>query len=83
MTVKFVMCGAKKSPPFKVSLCFVTCSVVMSFETKSFLSGLIIDAFGELRDQQEQVKEDMEVNLKTKWKLNPFRLMMPVVSHSI
>lgn len=28
-----------------------------------FLSilGLIIDAFGELRDQQEQVKEDMEV----------------------
>lgn len=24
-------------------------------------SGLIIDAFGELRDQQEQVKEDMEV----------------------
>lgn len=27
------------------------------------LSGLIIDAFGELRDQQEQVKEDMEVRL--------------------
>lgn len=26
-------------------------------------SGLIIDAFGELRDQQEQVKEDMEVRL--------------------
>lgn len=25
-------------------------------------AGLIIDAFGELRDQQEQVKEDMEVN---------------------
>ena len=25
------------------------------------LPGLIIDAFGELRDQQEQVKEDMEV----------------------
>lgn len=25
------------------------------------VSGLIIDAFGELRDQQEQVKEDMEV----------------------
>lgn len=24
--------------------------------------GLIIDAFGELRDQQEQVKEDMEVS---------------------
>lgn len=24
--------------------------------------GLIIDAFGELRDQQEQVKEDMEVH---------------------
>lgn len=25
-------------------------------------AGLIIDAFGELRDQQEQVKEDMEVH---------------------
>lgn len=25
------------------------------------IPGLIIDAFGELRDQQEQVKEDMEV----------------------
>lgn len=25
-------------------------------------AGLIIDAFGELRDQQEQVKEDMEVS---------------------
>lgn len=25
-------------------------------------TGLIIDAFGELRDQQEQVKEDMEVS---------------------
>lgn len=28
-------------------------------------SGLIIDAFGELRDQQEQVKEDMEVRFAT------------------
>lgn len=27
-----------------------------------FDAGLIIDAFGELRDQQEQVKEDMEVH---------------------
>lgn len=27
------------------------------------LLGLIIDAFGELRDQQEQVKEDMEVRV--------------------
>lgn len=27
--------------------------------------GLIIDAFGELRDQQEQVKEDMEVQRDT------------------
>lgn len=26
-------------------------------------TGLIIDAFGELRDQQEQVREDMEVRL--------------------
>lgn len=29
------------------------------------LLGLIIDAFGELRDQQEQVKEDMEVRFDT------------------
>ncbi len=28
-----------------------------------FCAGLIIDAFGELRDQQEQVREDMEVQL--------------------
>lgn len=28
-------------------------------------SGLIIDSFGELRDQQEQVKEDMEVRFET------------------
>jgi hypothetical protein len=27
------------------------------------IPGLIIDAFGELRDQQEQVKEDMEVRV--------------------
>lgn len=27
--------------------------------------GLIIDAFGELRDQQEQVKEDMEVSVRS------------------
>lgn len=30
-----------------------------------FFLGLIIDAFGELRDQQEQVKEDMEVRFDT------------------
>ncbi|KAF7230923.1 ryanodine receptor 3-like [Nothobranchius furzeri] len=29
----------------------------------AIIQGLIIDAFGELRDQQEQVKEDMEVRL--------------------
>lgn len=29
------------------------------------IKGLIIDAFGELRDQQEQVKEDMEVHKPT------------------
>ena len=34
-------------------------------------TGLIIDAFGELRDQQEQVKEDMEVKDKT-LKVNTF-----------
>lgn len=33
------------------------------------VSGLIIDAFGELRDQQEQVKEDMEVR---DWQRKPF-----------
>ncbi len=27
------------------------------------LPGLIIDAFGELRDQLEQVKEDLEVSM--------------------
>ena len=31
-----------------------------------FFAGLIIDAFGELRDQQEQVKEDMEVRFETR-----------------
>ncbi len=31
-----------------------------------FKPGLIIDAFGELRDQQEQVKEDMEVSAVTR-----------------
>ncbi|KAF7218178.1 ryanodine receptor 3-like [Nothobranchius furzeri] len=30
----------------------------------AIIQGLIIDAFGELRDQQEQVKEDMEVRLQ-------------------
>lgn len=36
----------------------------MIFPHRAFafvVAGLIIDAFGELRDQQEQVKEDMEV----------------------
>lgn len=33
-----------------------------------FKPGLIIDAFGELRDQQEQVKEDMEVSAVTRLK---------------
>lgn len=32
--------------------------VIVFFSLKT---GLIIDAFGELRDQQEQVREDMEV----------------------
>lgn len=34
-------------------------SVLSAFIFK--ILGLIIDAFGELRDQQEQVREDMEV----------------------
>lgn len=39
--------------------------MLWSIENKPCLCltpGLIIDAFGELRDQQEQVKEDMEVS---------------------
>lgn len=38
---------------------------VFSAQLHSFVPflGLIIDAFGELRDQQEQVKEDMEVKV--------------------
>lgn len=35
--------------------------------------GLIIDAFGELRDQQEQVKEDMEVRGDCML-INPWRI---------
>lgn len=35
-------------------------------------SGLIIDAFGELRDQQEQVKEDMEVRIGSKTVLHSY-----------
>lgn len=35
--------------------------VFLNTSSHSFTVGLIIDAFGELRDQQEQVKEDMEV----------------------
>lgn len=34
---------------------------MLSLSLSLCLSGLIIDAFGELRDQQEQVREDMEV----------------------
>lgn len=36
------------------------CDMLTSFVV---VAGLIIDAFGELRDQQEQVKEDMEVRV--------------------
>lgn len=42
--------------------------------------GLIIDAFGELRDQQEQVKEDMEVSLSVSGSgLLPWALVLPPV----
>lgn len=34
------------------------------------LTGLIIDAFGELRDQLEQVKEDMEVSINYRSQLD-------------
>lgn len=37
------------------------CNIVSRVCVCVCVSGLIIDAFGELRDQQEQVKEDMEV----------------------
>jgi len=46
----------------------------LTVATYPFEIGLIIDAFGELRDQQEQVREDMEV-----WKehhIFPFLLLI-------
>jgi len=52
------------------------------------LKGLIIDAFGELRDQQEQVKEDMEVSfhstsdltfITTLFITSWIKLMLPLV----
>lgn len=43
-----------------------TCGSCYQFKLKNMfvyvLTGLIIDAFGELRDQLEQVKEDLEVS---------------------
>lgn len=39
-------------------ICLMSFSNISNF---TITVGLIIDAFGELRDQQEQVKEDMEV----------------------
>lgn len=35
---------------------------VFTYTSSCVSTGLIIDAFGELRDQLEQVKEDMEVS---------------------
>lgn len=45
-------------------------------------SGLIIDAFGELRDQQEQVKEDMEVRPGSKTAAQLFNFTLQVESKS-
>lgn len=39
----------------------ISCDLVPKLLICARAAGLIIDAFGELRDQQEQVKEDMEV----------------------
>lgn len=41
-------------------------------------SGLIIDAFGELRDQQEQVREDMEVRGCVSGGFNNITISLPV-----
>lgn len=48
---------------FKTDDCAEQFNLYFNLYTVSRLDfpGLIIDAFGELRDQQEQVKEDMEV----------------------
>ena len=40
--------------------------------------GLIIDAFGELRDQLEQVKEDMEVG-----DIWPFQYLSSIFSYTL
>lgn len=37
----------------------------------SLCIGLIIDAFGELRSQQDQVKEDMEVSRQMQFPKHP------------
>lgn len=39
----------------------ITVAKYLTVAIYPFEIGLIIDAFGELRDQQEQVREDMEV----------------------
>lgn len=60
--------GLKSRPCISASLsarCYSHEMTVFSAQLHSFVPflGLIIDAFGELRDQQEQVKEDMEVKV--------------------
>lgn len=49
------------------------------------VTGLIIDAFGELRDQLEQVKEDMEVSLHNSIHLVIFYtcIFWPTLSRSV
>lgn len=44
-----------------LKVCSVDCYTYLT--NAYIITGLIIDAFGELRDQLEQVKEDMEVSL--------------------
>lgn len=54
---------------------FISNTLVFSKKSCVCLSGLIIDAFGELRDQQEQVREDMEVRLNFKQPTSLFQLL--------
>lgn len=56
---------------------FLTFDVCYSTSCYDVAVGLIIDAFGELRDQQEQVKEDMEVRVSH----SPMRLAVSFVQH--
>lgn len=63
----------------KVQLrCLKGCWWYRSWMMFVLCAGLIIDAFGELRDQQEQVREDMEV-----WPLSLTRTQMRILGRLV